>query len=62
MKKLIKKIFKREKKEDTPEVKRKKTIAFFGFYRVFFIFLFIWMRSYGSNSNNNTSTQSEEHE
>ena len=52
MKKLIKKIFKREKKEDTPEVKRKKAIAFFGFYLLFFIFLFIWMKSYGSNTRN----------
>ena len=52
MKKIIKKIFKREKKEDTPEVKRKKTIMFFGFYLVFFLFLFIWMKSYGSNPRN----------
>ncbi len=52
MKKLIKKIFKREKKEDTPELKRKKTIMFFGFYLLFFLFLFIWMKSYGSNPRN----------
>ena len=52
MKKLIKKIFKREKKEDTPELKRKKTIMFFGFYLVFFLFPFIWMKSYGSNPRN----------
>ena len=50
MKDKLKKIFKREEKEVSPEVRRKKMIIFFGFYIVFFIFLFIWMKSYGSNS------------
>ncbi len=50
MKDKLKKIFKREEKEIDPETKRKKTIVFFGFYLVFFLFLFIWMRSYGSSS------------
>jgi hypothetical protein len=50
MKNLLKKIFKREKKEDSPEVKRKKMIIFFGFYFFFFLFLFIWMRSYSGNT------------
>ena len=62
MKDKLKKLLKREEKEIDPEVKRKKTIAFFGFYLIFFIFLFIWMRSYGSNSNNNTSTDTEQTE
>ncbi len=44
MKDFLKKIFNREEKEVPPEVKRRKTILFFGFYLVFFIFLFFYMR------------------
>ncbi len=45
MKDFLKKVFNREEKVEDPEVKRKKTIAFFGFYLVFFVFVFIWMKT-----------------
>ena len=44
MKDKLKKLFNREEKDVSPEVKRRKTILFFGFYLVFFIFLFFYMR------------------
>ncbi len=46
MKEKIKNLFNREKKEDSPEVKKRKTIIFFGFYLIFFTFLIIYIRSY----------------
>ena len=52
MKEKLKRFIKREEKEEDPEVKRKKMIAFFGFYLVFFIVLFIWMRSFNTKTNN----------
>jgi len=42
---FLKKIFRREEKEEDPEVKRKKMIGFFGFYLVFFVVLLIWIKS-----------------
>ena len=45
MKNKLKKLFNREEKDVSPEVKRKKMIVFFGFYLIFFIFLFIWLKS-----------------
>lgn len=52
MKDKLKKLFNREEKELSPEVKRKKMIVFFGFYLVFFIFLFIWLKSNNVESTN----------
>ena len=54
---VLKKIFRREEKEEDPEVKRKKMIVFFGFYLIFFIFLFIWLKS---NNVENTNTPIDE--
>lgn len=52
MKDKFKKLFNREEKELSPEVKRKKMIIFFGFYLVFFIFLFIWLKNNNVETNN----------
>ena len=57
MKDKLKKLFNREEKEVSPEVKRKKMIVFFGFYLIFFIFLFIWLKS---NNVENTNTPIDE--
>ena len=57
MKDKLKKLFNREEKDVSPEVKRKKMIVFFGFYLIFFIFLFIWLKS---NNVENTNTPIDE--
>ena len=57
MKNKFKKLFNREEKDVSPEVKRKKMIVFFGFYIIFFIFLFIWLKS---NNVENTNTPIDE--
>ena len=57
MKNKLKKLFNREEKDVSPEVKRKKMIVFFGFYLIFFIFLFIWLKS---NNVENTNTPIDE--
>ena len=57
MKDKLKKLFNRDEKEVSPEVKRKKMIVFFGFYLIFFIFLFIWLKS---NNVENTNTPIDE--
>ena len=57
MKDKFKKLFNREEKDVSPEVKRKKMIVFFGFYIIFFIFLFIWLKS---NNVENTNTPIDE--
>jgi len=51
MKDKLKKIFKREEKEETPEARRRKAIIFFGFYLIFFIVLFIYIRSFDNQEN-----------
>ena len=43
--KFLKRIFRGKEEEEDPEVKRKKMIAFFGFYLVFFLVLIVWLRS-----------------
>ena len=57
MKNKLQKLFNREEKDVSPEVKRKKMIVFFGFYLIFFIFLFIWLKS---NNVENTNTPIDE--
>lgn len=57
MKNKLKKLFNREEKDVSPEVKRKKMIVFFGFYLIFFIFLFIWLKS---NNVEDTNTPIDE--
>jgi hypothetical protein len=57
MKDKLKKLFNREEKDVSPEVKRKKMIVFFGFYLIFFIFLFIWLKS---NNVENTNVPTDE--
>ena len=58
MKNKLKKLFNREEKDVSPEVKRKKMIVFFGFYLIFFIFLFIWLKN-SNVENTNVPTDEE---
>lgn len=58
MKDKLKKLFNREEKEVSPEVKRKKMIIFFGFYLIFFICLFIWLKN-SNVENTNVPTDEE---
>ena len=58
MKDKLKKLFNREEKDVSPEVKRKKMIVFFGFYLIFFIFLFIWLKN-SNVENTNVPTDEE---
>ena len=58
MKDKLKKLFNREEKDVSPEVKRKKMIVFFGFYIIFFIFLFIWLKN-SNVENTNVPTDEE---